>query len=121
MKYMEFLGGVALAGLLLLPASAFARDKNEGQLNLSDPVRVGSTTLEPGNYKVEWQGTGPSVNVHFLQDNKTVATTSAKVVGYTAGHDAFVTEPAADNTQKMTLKEIDFGKQKEALKLAPTS
>ncbi len=94
MKYMEYLGGAALVGLLLLPASAFARDKNEGNLKLFDTVRVGSTQLQPGNYKVEWNGARPTVNVDILQDKKTVATTSAKLVGYTSGYDEVVTEPA---------------------------
>lgn len=84
MKYMKYLGGAALAGLLLLPASTFARDKNEGNLKLSETVRVGSTQLEAGNYKVQWNGAGPNVNVDILQNKKTVATTSARLVGYTS-------------------------------------
>ncbi|MGH9547730.1 MAG: hypothetical protein ACRD3W_00080, partial [Terriglobales bacterium] len=99
MEYMKYLGGAALAGMLLLPASAFARDKNQGNFKLFDPVRVGSTQLEPGNYKVEWNGAGPTVNVDILQNKKTVATTSAKLVGYTSGYDAVVTEPAANHAQ----------------------
>ena len=121
MKYMEYLGGMALAGLLLLPTSTFAKDKNEGNLTLSDPVHIGSTVLEPGDYKVEWNGAGPKVNVNFLRDRKTVATTSAKLVAYTAGYDAVVTTRAADQSQKMNLQEIDFGKQKEGLQITPTS
>jgi hypothetical protein len=121
MKYMEYLGGMALVGLLLLPASTFAKDKNEGNLTISDPVHVGSTVLKPGDYKVEWNGAGPTVNVNFLRHRKTVATTSAKLVAYTAGYDAVVTEPAANNSKKMNLQEIDFGKQKEGLQITPTS
>jgi hypothetical protein len=121
MNYPKYLGGAVLAGLLLLPATTFARDKdknkNEGNLMLSDPVQVGSTVLEPGNYKVEWQGSGPNVNVDILQGGKTVATTPATIVGYTTGYDAVVTGPTADNPQKLTLQEIDFGKQKEGLRL----
>lgn len=121
MNYMKYVGGAALAGLLLLPASTFARDKNEGNLKLFDTVRVGSTQLEPGNYKVQWNGAGPTVNVDILQNKKTVATTSAKLVGYTSGYDAVVTEPAANHTQAKVLQEIDFGKQKEGLQFKPAS
>jgi hypothetical protein len=121
MKCTKYLGGAALAGLLLLPASTFARDKNQGNLKLFDPVLLGSTQLQPGNYKVEWNGAGPTVNVNILQDNKTVATTSAKLVGYTSGYDAVVTEPATDNAQAKTLEEIDFGKQKAGLRFKPAS
>jgi hypothetical protein len=105
---------------LLLPASSFARDKNQGNLKLFDPVRIGSTQLEPGNYKVHWNGAGPTVNVDILQNKKTVATTSAKLVGYTSGYDAVVTEPAG-NSQAKVLQEIDFGKQKEGLQFKPAS
>ncbi|MGA9814064.1 MAG: hypothetical protein WBQ64_14855 [Terriglobales bacterium] len=121
MKYMTYLGGAALAGLLLLPASTFARDKNEGNLKLSETVRVGSTQLEAGNYKVQWNGAGPNVNVDILQNEKTVATTSAKLVGYTSGYDAVVTEPAANDSQAKVLQEIDFGRQKEGLQFKPAS
>jgi hypothetical protein len=121
MKYMKYVGGAALAGLLLLPASAFARNKNEGNLKLSDPVRVGSTQLKPGNYKVQWNGAGPTVNVDILQSKKTVATTSARLVGYTSGYDAVVTEPAAKHSQAKVLQEIDFSKQKEGLQFKPAS
>lgn len=120
MKYIKYLGGAALAGLLALPVTAFAKDKNEGNLMLSNPVQVGSTQLEPGNYKVEWQGSGPNVNMDILQDNKTVVTAPAKVVTYTAGFDAVVTGPATGDPQKTALQEIDFGKQKEGLQLAPS-
>jgi hypothetical protein len=122
MKYVKYLGGAALAGLLLLPATTFAKDKdmNEGNLLLSDPVQVGSTVLEPGNYKVEWQGSGPSVNVNILRDSKTVTTTPATVVGYSTGSDAVITSHAADDPQKLTLEEIDFGKQKEGLRFTPS-
>ncbi len=106
---------------MLLPAGAFARDKNEGKLKLFDTVRVGSTQLQPGDYKVEWNGTGPTVNVDIMQDQKTVATTSAKLVGYTSGYDAVVTEPATSKTQAKVLEEIDFGKQTAGLQFKPAS
>jgi hypothetical protein len=117
MKYIKYLGGMALAGLLALPVTAFAKDKNEGNLTLANPVQVGSTQLEPGNYKVEWQGSGPNVNMNILQDNKTVVTAPAKLVTYTEGQDAVVTGPAVNDPQKTALQEIDFGKQKEGLQL----
>lgn len=120
MKNIKYLGGAVLAGLLALPVTAFAKDKNEGNLMLSSPVQVGSTQLEPGSYKVEWQGSGPTVNVDILQDNKTVVTSPAKVVTYSEGVDAVVTGPAAADPQKTTLQEIDFGKQKEGLRLMPS-
>jgi len=121
MKYVEHLGAAALVGLLLLPVTTFAKDKNEGSLKLFDTVRVGSTQLQPGNYKVEWNGDGTTVNVNILQDKKTVATTSAKLIGYTSGYDAVVIEPATSKTQAKDLEEVDFGKQKAGLQFKPAS
>jgi hypothetical protein len=125
MTYIKYLGAAALAALLLLPATTFARDKekdkNEGNLMISDPVQLGSTVFEPGNYKVEWQGSGPAVNVDILRGGKTIATAPATMVGYTAGYDAVITGQEAGNPQTPTLKEIDFGKQKEGLRLTPAA
>ncbi len=120
MRHIKYLGGAVLAGLLALPVTAFAKDKNEGNLMLSAPVQVGSTQLQPGSYKVEWQGSGPAVNADILQDDKTVATAAAKLVAYTEGYDAVVTGPAAGDPQKTAIQEIDFGKQKEGLQLIPS-
>jgi hypothetical protein len=69
-QYTAFLSMLAL----LSPLSAFARDKNQHSVEILDSVQVGSTQLKPGNYKVEWQGSGPEVQVNFVRDGKTVAT-----------------------------------------------
>ena len=101
--------------VLLSTMGAFARDKNQHSVEISDSVQVGGTQLGPGNYKVEWQGTGPEIQVNFVRDGKTVATApgtlktnDAQVVG-----NAIVTDTNSANTK--TLKEIDFGHNKESL------
>jgi hypothetical protein len=78
-------------------------------------VQIGGTTLKPGTYKVEWQGTGPAVQVSFQQNGKTVVTLpgTLKTNDDQVAQDAVVTE--ATGTGTATLKEIDFGHQKEAL------
>jgi|SRR5579862_1026460 len=125
MKHIHYLSAAALA-LLLFPATTFAKDKdkdkdrNQGTLMLSSPVRVGSTLLEPGAYKVEWQGSGSTANVDILQGNKTVATVPAAVVSYTDHQDEAIIHHPADDPQKLTLEEIDFAKQKQGLRLAPS-
>lgn len=59
---------------LLFSVSAFAAESNKGTLRLGDKVTVDGTPLSPGNYKVEWDGTGPMVNVTLRQGKETVAT-----------------------------------------------
>jgi len=113
---MKFLKYPALFSTLafLLSLSAFARDRNQHSVNIPDAVVVGGTQLQPGSYKVEWQGTGPDVQVTFLQHGKTVATVAGTLkTGSPVGHDQIVTDSA--NSSNNTLDEIDFGRDKQAL------
>jgi hypothetical protein len=68
-----------LLGLaLLLATSAFAA--NKGSLNVQEPVTVNGTRLAPGDYKVAWDGTGPSVELSITQGKKVVAKVPARMV-----------------------------------------
>jgi hypothetical protein len=68
-----------VAGLaLLLTSSAFAATKEH--LALQHPTMVNGTQLKAGDYKLEWEGTGPDVEVSILQGKKVVAKVPAKVV-----------------------------------------
>jgi hypothetical protein len=116
-KYLALLSTLAL----LFPLAAFARDKNQHSLNIPDAVKIGQTQLKPGDYKVDWQGAGPNVQVKFLQYGKTVATAPAtlhvndsKVI-----QNDIVTGKSTGNTA--ALREIDFAHQKEALVFAQGS
>lgn len=112
---MKFLKYLALLSTLavLFSLSAFARDKNHHTVSFSDAVQVGGTQLQPGSYKVEWQGTGPDVQVTFLQHGKAVATVAGKLKTEGVNQDQIVTDSA--NSSNKTLDEIDFGRDKEAL------
>ncbi len=112
-KYMVLLATLAL----LVPLSAFARPKNEHDVNLTAAVQVGSTQLKPGTYKVEWQGNQQSLSVSFVEGGKTVATTQGKMVEQSkpALYDAVVMKTAGKTTR---IEEIDFRGQKDALVFA---
>jgi hypothetical protein len=114
MKYLQYLS-VLSALTLLFPLITLARDKDEHSVDISDVVQVGSVQLKPGNYKVEWQGTGPAVQVSFQQNGKTVVTVpgTLKTNDDQVTQDGIVTEATSANTR--VLEEIDFGHQKEAL------
>jgi hypothetical protein len=114
-KYLLLLAGVAM----LLPLSAMAKDNdNSGKFTISEPVKVGSTELKPGSYKVEWDGSGDAVQVKILQGKNTVATTSGKVVNHDtpAPYNAVILNDASGGGR--AISEIDFGKRKEALVLS---
>jgi hypothetical protein len=114
MKQIKYAALVSMLALLST-VSAFARDKNQHSVEISDSVQVGNAQLTPGNYKVEWQGTGPEIQVNFIRDGKTVATVpgTLKTNDAQVVQDEIVTEDTSANTK--TLKEIDFSHNKEAV------
>ena len=63
---------------LLLATSAFAA--NKGSLTVQEPMTVNGTQLKPGDYKVEWDGNGPSVELSITQGKKVIAKVPAHVV-----------------------------------------
>ena len=112
LKYAALLATIVSTLALLSPVGALARDKNQHSVQIPATLQVGSTQLEPGNYKVEWQGTGPDVQVNFVRNGKTVAT----VPGTLNANDKRVVQDAiVTDTASSTLKEIDFGRDKESV------
>jgi hypothetical protein len=111
-KNLFLLAGIAM----LLPLSALAKDSNEGKFTISEPAQVGSTQLKPGDYKVQWDGSGDAVQVKILQGKKTVATTSGKLVNHdqASPYNAVILKGASG---EKAINEIDFGNRKEALVL----
>ena len=100
---------------LLSSVDALARDKSKHSVEITESVQVGGTQLKPGNYKIEWQGTGPEIQVNFVRDGKTIATVpgTLKTNDAHVTQDEIVTDTTSSNTQ--TLKEIDFSRNKESL------
>src|ERR1700688_1469870 len=110
-KYTALLSMLAL----LFTVSALARDKNQRSIEIVDSVQVGGSQMRPGSYKVQWQGTRPDVQVNFVRDGRTIATASGTLKTNDAHvvQDDIVTDATSANTK--TLKEIDFGHNKESL------
>ena len=118
MKFAKCLALVATL-VLLAPLAALGAKKNEHSVNIPEVVQVDSTQLKPGDYKVEWQGTGPAVHVEFLKDGKPVASTQGKLVEQTKAspYDDVVTKKMRNNQQR--IEEIDFRNKRESLLIAP--
>jgi hypothetical protein len=112
-KYLQFLAVLSTL-VLLFPVGALARDKAHS-VEIPYAVQVGGTRITAGSYKVAWQGTGPAVEVSFSQYGKPVATVpgTLKTNDDQVTQDAIVTEATSADTT--TLREIDFGRQKEAV------
>jgi len=108
---------LSAAFTLLIPGVGFAKTPDHGTMRLVQQAEIGSTQLQPGSYKVEWNGTGPDVHVNILQHNKMVVSTTAqlKVNDKAASQDAVVTAPLPNNRSEQRIAEIDFAKHNEAL------
>src|ERR1700758_339603 len=63
---------------LLLATSAFAA--NKGSLSVQEPLTVNGTKIAPGDYKVEWEGTGPNVELSITQGKKLIAKVPAHMI-----------------------------------------
>jgi len=96
---------ILLVGLsLVFYSGAFAGDANKGKLHLLDKTSVDGKPLNPGNYTVEWTGSGPSVQVTLLQGKQTVATFSAHVTEEPTPNrdDAYGSAPEPDGSRRLT-------------------
>lgn len=121
MKLSRLLVATAVFSLLL-PLSLLGKDnssKHSIKTQISQPATVAGTVLAPGQYKVEWTGTGPAVNAEFKLNGKTVATAPATVSELANGAEpnAVVMQKAADGTQTIT----GITGKKEALKFGTES
>jgi hypothetical protein len=69
---------ILLLSTAMFATSAFAADKTN--LQLTRPVTVNGTHLEPGSYTVSWNGAGPNVELKIMKGKKEVATAAAHLV-----------------------------------------
>jgi len=81
---MKLASACALSLLLALPLILFAGNKNERNVTVTEAIWVGNTLLRAGDYEVKWDGNG-SVQVSFLQGNKSMATVPVMVTGTASG------------------------------------
>ena len=91
---------VAAALLLMAPVAALAANRHSKSITLDNPTMVGNTQLKPGDYKVEWSGSGPQVTATFLKDGKTVASAPATLEQRKSPYDgALDLKTTANNTK----------------------
>ena len=122
MKFATVAKSLVLGLALMLASSAFAGNSaNKANLQLQNPVTVGGTQLKAGDYKLQWEGSGPNVEVSILQGKNVVAKVPARVVDLQdkANNDAAVTQRASDGSKSLT--GVRFGGKKYALELGETS
>lgn len=91
----------------LMTVAAFATDTGSGNVRLDSAVKVGSTDVPAGSYKVTWTGSGDNAQV-TLKQGKYSVTAPAQVVDAKHSKDAFATK--TENGARV-LTEIQFKDQ----------
>jgi len=104
----------ALVLAILLPAAALA-ETHTGSLNLPTAASLNGKQLEPGIYKVRWEGEGSSAQISILKGKATVASANANVVNRDrAERSNSVVFSSATDVQK-NISEIRFEGKKMVL------
>lgn len=119
MKFATVTKSLVLGFAVLLASSAFAATK--ANLQIFNPVTVNGTKLKPGEYKVQWEGSGPNVELSIMQGNNVLAKVPARLVQLEqpANDDAAVTRKNDSGTS--TLAGVRFHGKKFALELGEAS
>ena len=86
----------------LVAVAAFAAESGSGKIHLTNSVKVGSTELPAGDYKVTWTGSGDKAQVTLTQ-GKNVATATARIEAAHQNNDAVTVSSQNGNR---TLDEI---------------
>lgn len=94
----------SLAAALLFSVSAFAAEGNKGTLILPEKVTVEGRELPAGTYKVQWDGSGPTVQVNILHGKDTLVTVPARLVPEATANpvNSYGSRTEADGTKSLT-------------------
>ena len=119
MKFATVSKGLVLGLALALASSAFAASK--ANMTLNNPTSVNGTKLNAGDYKLEWDGSGPNVEVSIIQGKKVVTKVPAKLVDLdkAPGNNAALLKQNGDGST--TLARVSFQGKKYALELGESA
>jgi hypothetical protein len=120
MRKTKFTAGL-LTISLLLAASAFAGNTNKGTLQLTDTVTVGGKQLPAGKYRVEWAGSGATVEVSISDGRETLAKVPAQVLPLEKAETTSGYTISTDQAGNKALTEIFFGGKKYQLSIGEAS
>ncbi len=108
---------VLCGAALLFSSGALAGETNKTSLRLRNKVSVDGKTINPGRYKLEWDGTGPTVQVKLLDGKQTVTTFAARLTEEPTAnlYNAYGTDTKPNGT--LSLTSIYVGGKRTTLKL----
>jgi hypothetical protein len=108
MKRAGKLAYILISFTAFFATAAFASNTNKGTLQVQAPIMAGETQLPAGDYTVQWEGSGPDVELKIKQGRRVKAIVPAKVVPL----DHALSEDAAvlgiDDDGRRKLREIRF-------------
>jgi hypothetical protein len=114
MKFATVTKAVVVGLVLLLAASAMAATK--ASVDVKYPINVSGTMLQAGHYNLQWEGSGPDVEVSILQGKAVIAKVPGRLVSLkSAEHAALLTQHNTDGTT--SLRGVQFEGKKYALQL----
>jgi hypothetical protein len=87
----RFLGCAMIVALFSVPALAAGKSQ---KVSFPTAVKVGSTQLPAGDYKVTWAGSGPNVQITIAKQGTPAVTVPARIVDQNHDSDAVVTNTA---------------------------
>lgn len=119
MKFATVSKSLVLGLALTLASTAFAASK--ANLTLNNPTSINGTKLKPGDYKLEWDGSGPNVEVSILQGKKVVTKVPAKIVDLDKAPSNDAALLKQNNDGSTTLSGARFQGKKYALELGESS
>lgn len=115
MKFATVTKLAVLSLALMLASSAFAASK--ANLHVNNTLNVNGTNLKPGDYKLQWEGSGPDVEVSILQGKNVVAKVPAKLVDLTAAPPSDATVTRHNNDGSSSLAGVRFEGKKFAIEV----
>ncbi|HEY1677141.1 MAG TPA: hypothetical protein VGG04_05505 [Candidatus Sulfotelmatobacter sp.] len=119
MKFATISKSLVLGLAVLVASSAFAA--NKASLTLVNPATINGTQLKAGDYRLEWEGNGPAVEVSIMKGKNVLAKVPGKLVDLAAPaqNNAAVVEKSDSGAS--TLSGARFEGKKFALELGESS
>ena len=119
MKFATVSKSLLMGSALWFASSAFAADK--ASMQVQSPVTINGATLKPGDYKVEWNGSGSNVELSITQGKKVLAKVPAHVVDLETASNSNATVIRRNDDGTNSLTGLRFGGKKFALEVGEAS
>ena len=119
MKFATISKSVVMGLAVLLSSSAFAATK--ANLSLQNPTVINGTKLKAGDYKLQWEGSGPNVELSIMQGKTVFAKVAAKVVDLNSPAQANAAVVKHNDDGTSTLAGARFEGKKFALEIGDAS